>query len=153
MPFWNYVSAKRKGTNELISLKGNGDEDILDDLDIAQTMNAFFASVFTDEDCENLPLFEGVVNDVEFTSLQCSPADVCKLLSELKPNKSPGTDQIHPKILRNCCHSLAPSLCKLFNLSFSYHYGTVPDQWKLADTIPLHKKGPKNQREIIDPFH
>ena len=40
--FWNYVSAKRKGTNELISLKGNGDEDILDDLDIYSSNNEPF---------------------------------------------------------------------------------------------------------------
>ena len=40
-------------------------------------------------------------------------------------------------------------MCKLFNLSFSD--GTVPDQWKLADIIPLHKKGPKNQRENYRP--
>ena len=82
-------------------------------------------------------------------STQCSPADVCKLLSELNSNKSPGPDQIYPKILRNGCHSLAPSLCKLFNLSFSH--GMVPDQWKLADIIWLHKKGPKHKRENYRP--
>lgn len=96
-----------------------------------------------------MPFFEGVVNDVEFTSLQCSPADVRKLVFKSKPNKFPSPDQIHQKILRNCCHSLAPALCKLFNLSRSHGIG--PDQWKLADIILLHKKGPKNQRENYRP--
>ena len=34
------------------------------------------------------------------------------------------------------------SICKIFNLSFSL--GKIPDCWKQADIIPLHKKGAKN---------
>ena len=78
-------------------------------------------------------------------------ADVIRLLCELKQNKSPGPDQIHTTILKNCSVSLVPSLCKLFNMSFSL--GIVPDQWKQADVIPpLHKKGPKDDRKNYRPI-
>ena len=66
-----------------------------------------------------------------------------KLLQKQKPRKSPGPDGVHPLILKNCADTLATSLCKIFNLSFSS--GRTSDCWKKADIIPLHKKGAKNQ--------
>ena len=147
--FWNYVASKRKGTNNLISLKADGNKVITSDLGIAQEMNDYFSSMFTDEDLQSLPSFESVINNGELASITCSPEDVSTLLSELKQNKSPGPDEIHPMILKKCSQTLANSLCELFNMSFAQ--GAVPDQWKQADIVPLYKKGPKDHRENYRP--
>ena len=141
--FWNYVASKRKGTNDLISLKADGNKVITSDLGIAQEMNDYFSSMFTDEDLQSLPSFESVINNGELASVTCSPEKVSALLSELKQNKSPGPDEIHPMILKKCSRTLSHSLCELFNMSFAQ--GVVPDQWKQADIVPLHKKGPKDR--------
>ena len=105
-------------------------------------MNEFFASVFTRENLENIPSFEQIITDDSLSFLQCSVDEVTKLLKEPKPRKSPGPDGIHPLILKNCADTLAISICKIINLSFSL--GKIPDCWKQADIIPLHKKGAKN---------
>ena len=41
-PFWNYVKSKRKGTNNLVSLK-LGQTTITDDYSIACSMNSYFS--------------------------------------------------------------------------------------------------------------
>ena len=117
--FWNYVASKHKGTNDLISLKADGNKVITSDLGIAQEMNDYFSSMFTDEDLQSLPSFESAINNGELASITCSPEEVSTLLSELKQNKSPGPDEIHPMILKKCSRTLANSLCELFNMSFA----------------------------------
>ena len=112
-------------------------------------MNEFFALVFTRENLENILSFEQIITDDSLSFLQCSVDEVTKLLKELKPRKSPGSDGIHPLILKNCADTLAISVCKIFNLSFSL--GKVPDCWKQADIIPLHKKSAKNNRKNYRP--
>ncbi|CAB4042973.1 Hypothetical predicted protein, partial [Paramuricea clavata] len=129
----------------VVSDLGSNFQKMIKSLGVTPTQPWFWHKVFTDEDRQNLPSFERVINDPELASLQCSPEEVSSLLSELMQNKSLGPDQIHPMILKKCSHSL----CKLFNMSFAL--GIVPDQWKLADIIPLHKKGPKDYREKYRP--
>ena len=73
--------------------------------------------------------------------LHCFVDDVVNLLSELKPSRSSGPDQIHPMILKNCSQTFAHSLSKIFNMSFSL--GILLTKWKLADITPLHKKVPR----------
>ena len=56
-------------------------------------------------------------------------------------NKSAGPDEISGIVLKNCAYTLARPLSIPFNLSFSM--GTVPPDWKLANVVPVHKKGDK----------
>ena len=140
--FWNYVNSKRKGSNDLTVIKMDNGSTLTDEREISECMNEFFASVFTRENLENIPSFEQIITDDSLSFLQCSVVEVTKLLKELKPRKSPGPDGIHPLILKNCADTSAISICKIFNMSFSL--GKIPDCWKQADIIPLHKKGAKN---------
>ena len=137
--FWNYVNSKCKGSNDLTVIKMDNGSTLTDEREISECMNEFFASVFTRENLENIPSFEQIITDDSLSSLQCSVDEVTKLLKELKPRKSPGPDGIHPLILKKCANTLAISICKIFNLSFSL--GKIPDCWKQADIISLHKKG------------
>jgi len=65
-------------------------------------------------------------------------------------NKSPGVDNIGPKILKEISSEIVPALTYIFNLSFSA--GLVPESLKLAKVIPVFKKGdqtePGNYRPI-----
>ncbi|TRZ08055.1 hypothetical protein HGM15179_019054 [Zosterops borbonicus] len=73
------------------------------------------------------------------------------LLSHLDAHKSMGPVGIHPRVMRE----LAGELVKL--LSIIYHQswltGEVPDAWKLANVMPIHKKcqkeDPGNYRPVI----
>ena len=59
--------------------------------------------------------------------------DIEKIIMSFKNNKSPGVDNIGPKILKEVCPEIAIPLEYLFNLSFST--GVVPDSLKLAKVI------------------
>jgi len=60
-----------------------------------------------------------------------------------KSNKSPGIDNIGPKILKEVCLDIVNPLTHIFNLSFST--GVVPDSLKLAKVIPIYKKGDSSE--------
>ncbi|KFV69127.1 RNA-directed DNA polymerase from mobile element jockey, partial [Dryobates pubescens] len=72
------------------------------------------------------------------------------LLSCLDPHKSMGPDGIHPRVLRMLADELAKPLSILFQQSWLT--GAVPDDWKLAKVMPIHKKGqldePGNYRPV-----
>jgi len=68
-----------------------------------------------------------------------SEKETLEMIRSLNPNKAMGPDEISPRLLKKCGHELAPSLTKLFNLSLEK--GQFPALWKIANVIPLYKKG------------
>ena len=72
------------------------------------------------------------------------------MLSKINSNKASGPDKIHGKILKNCSAGLAYPLSILFKVS--YNTGIVPSEWKLANVVPIHKKGPKENIENYRPI-
>ena len=62
-------------------------------------------------------------------------------LNNLKINSSAGVDKIPPRILRVCSSELSVSLSAFFNKSLSS--GLLPNEWKSALVIPIHKSGSK----------
>ena len=77
-------------------------------------------------------------------------AGVEKLLNKLNPYKAPGPDNVQPRILRELSCQISPVLCNIFKVSL--RTDTVPDDWKLANVTPIHKKGsrqlPENYRPV-----
>ena len=71
-------------------------------------------------------------------------------LKALDPNKATGPDSIPPRLLKETAQQIAPSLTKLFNRSLSC--GIFPDDWKLANIVPVHKKGDKRYVENYRPI-
>ncbi|KFW74294.1 hypothetical protein N305_10244, partial [Manacus vitellinus] len=66
---------------------------------------------------------------------------VSDLLSHLDPHKSMGPDGIHPRVMRELAEELAKPLSIIFQQSWLS--GTVPDDWRLVNVTPIHKKGCK----------
>lgn len=132
------MQSKRKGSNDLIVIKLDDDNVLTNDGGIAECMNEYSASVFTAENLVNFPSFDQVIKGKDLSLLHCSPEDVSKIVSELKPRKSPGPDSIHPMILKKYVCTLAPSLSDVFNTS--YASGMLPQNWKFADiTLCIRK--------------
>ena len=59
-----------------------------------------------------------------------TPNEVVGKLENLKVDKSPGGDNIHPKLLYELRGELAEPIAKLYNFSLST--GEVPTDWKEA---------------------
>ena len=75
---------------------------------------------------------------------------VLKLLSNLKPHKAAGPDNIRPLVLQNFRHQIASILSLLFQKSLDT--GILPKIWTSANVVHLFKKGnkedPANYRPI-----
>ncbi len=68
-----------------------------------------------------------------------SAIDVYEVLNGLDISKATGPDNIINKLLKEASVTIAEPLSHL--LHFSLSLGTFPDPWKLANVIPIFKKG------------
>jgi retron-type reverse transcriptase len=79
-----------------------------------------------------------------------SEGELTTEILQLAYNKSPGYDDIPPKIIKSSCQDIIKPLTHIFNQSFVS--GIVPDKLKIAKVIPLFKKNdmqlPSNYRPI-----
>ena len=79
-----------------------------------------------------------------------SSEDVEECMATLKPKNSEGYDRIPVRILYDAR--------KILNLPFAvlfrkiYEQKIIPEQWKMAKVIPIHKKGSKNNIENYRPI-
>ena len=64
--------------------------------------------------------------------------EVAQALENLDPNKACGPDNIPGRILKETARKIAPSLCRLFNLSPTL--GVFPAAWKRANITPIFKQ-------------
>jgi endonuclease/exonuclease/phosphatase family metal-dependent hydrolase len=116
-------------------------------LDKATLFNSFFCDQFSDSSNYNINI--DYSNDNDFDISFCH-RHIRKLLSDINSNKANGPDGIHGKILKFCAVSLSYPLSILFNLS--YNTGSIPSEWKLANVVPIHKKGSKEDVENYRPI-
>ena len=137
--FYAYAKSKYQTKNSIPDIKDN-ENDISDNLQKAKLFNDFFTSVFTEEN-KDIPTFElrteNTINNIEIT-----PEIILTKLKNLNTSKSPGIDNLHPKVLSETAEIIAEPLYKIFQQSLSS--GKLPQQWKQAIIIPSHKKGKRN---------
>ena len=71
-------------------------------------------------------------------------------LGNIKTDKSPGPDGIYPRLLRETRDVIAGPLTEIFVSSLDT--GQVPEDWRIANVVPLFKKGsrdnPGNYRPV-----
>ena len=63
------------------------------------------------------------------------------MLLQLDAHKSLGPDGIHPRILKQLADVIVGPLSIIFQ--WSWESGEVPVDWKLANVVPIFKKGKK----------
>ncbi len=89
----------------------------------------------TNDDTNSAPL-----TNLEHTlpGFDINTEDVLKAINSLKTNKSPGPDNIYPKILKETKNEIVDALTSIFNLSL--RRSLVPVDWKTANIIPIFIK-------------
>ena len=150
--FWNYYRSKTK-SNSIPASVTYSNKTFVSGLEKTDTFNRFFFSTSTqDTDSSGVTLSppdSGTPPLLE--CLQIFEADVSRLLAGLDPSKAagldpskaPGPNSIPTLVLKECARELAPSVCRLFNLSLVS--SKVPTEWKYALVVPVHKKGNKEE--------
>ena len=148
--FWKVIRHFVKNNNSTSSIPSlcsalpSGDNQChFNDQDKAKCLNDYFASISTVND-ENtqLPSFTKLT-DNSLSQIICTEQEIEKTIEVLNPNKVSGDDGISHKMLRGVSKSVSKPLCILMNRSFEE--GIFPDIWKIANVIPIFKKGDKSQ--------
>ena len=139
--FWTYLKTHTKSRGIPAFLRGENNSKITNIARMASAFNNFFHSTFTPINNNNLPNIQ-IQQDPNLHDITFESNEIEKQLKQLNPSKAPGPDNIPTKILKECAHLLAPSITTLFNTSLLE--GLIPNTWKQANVIPLHKKGDKN---------
>jgi hypothetical protein len=138
--FSNYVKSKTKARAPIGPLLNKCGTITADKQEMADTLNTFFASVFTTEDKSNMPVKERETN-VDIRSIEFTFEKVLRKLKELRSDSAPGPDKIHPRLLKEMRYELAEPLSVIFTKSLQSC--SVPVDWKTAIVIPIFKKGAK----------
>ena len=134
--FWSYVKATSNSHRIPESVYYN-DLHRTDHTEQANLFNTFFYEQFSCPSNYNIDINYNKNFDIQFEE-----QDVYMILKNLDPNKAPGPDKIHGKVLKSCAKSLAIPLTILFRTS--YYTCTIPKDWKSANIVPVFKKGCKN---------
>ena len=64
-------------------------------------------------------------------------------LTSLNCDKCPGSDGLHPWVLKHCSDTLSKPLSLLYSQSFTT--GSLPADWKQANVTPIFKNGIKSK--------
>ena len=137
--FYRYVNGKIKGRGVVPDITSSDGTVITENLNKADAFNQFFSSVFTKENSANIPLMSDKLVNQPVVDISFTYDDVLKLLLNLKSDKSPGPDSIHPRVLKECAYVLAYPLFILYRKSMDE--GNIPSDWKSGHITPVHKKG------------
>ena len=154
-PFFRYLKSKnkvKKTVNELVDSSGKKSTT---PIETAETLLDFFQSVFKEETYGPLPEDCYKSNKVLTSIMENLTIDsdqVKKLLLKLNVCKSMGPDNIHPKLLKLLAENgnFVAALTQL--LKGCVVQECIPNIWKSALVIPIHKKGsvhlPENYRPV-----
>uniref|UniRef100_A0A670IGU3 Reverse transcriptase domain-containing protein n=1 Tax=Podarcis muralis TaxID=64176 RepID=A0A670IGU3_PODMU len=148
--FYGYVRSKRKNKETVGSLRGEDGEMQTGDTERAELLNAFFASVFSDKENNARPEEFGANDSAEETLPRITKEIVQEYLASLDVFKSPGPDELHPRVLKELTEVISEPLAVIFENS--WRTGKVPADWRKANVVPIFKKGkredPNNYRPV-----
>ena len=124
---------------------------------IASIFNSYFTSIFSTDQPNTeaeLHLIDADYDETKTPSLlediMLTPDHVAAVLRNLDNDKAHGLDGIPARLLVETVCQIAPSRCDLFNKSLCTV--VVPQDWKLANVVPVNKKGDKEHVENYRPI-
>ena len=146
--FWKHAQQKlktRSGIPDLLTqIGGNNKSDAFTktDQEKADTFSKQFSSVFTTEpDSDDMPYFEERIYEEALSTINITEDIVMGKLKNIKQNKSPGPDNIHPRVLFEIRESISKFITIIF--STSLRSKTLPMEWKHARVSAIYKKNNK----------
>ena len=149
----NSITGRDSNTSGISTFPGcHGDKDI------AETFNTHYSSVAPNM-ARSIPAAKRSHLDYLPTSMKPKsqlsfqpvfPSDVSKIIDQMKSKRSYSHDMLSNKILKVIKEEIKVPLCHLINVSFALNF--IPDSWKKAKIVPIHKGGSKNEAVQFRPI-
>lgn len=140
-----YRSSKRaykelKSHKDWIQKLQNQERETKNRKDVITHATNFYQDLYKkpDKEPDNTTFLESKQNNQDIVE-PISELEISKHISHLKPEKSPGPDNISNEALKIGAPLLVPYLAQLYNMVLEQE--TVPKQWCSSDIILLYKKG------------
>ena len=155
--FWIYIKHRKSDNIGVSSLNTDGKLSS-HPIDQADILNMLLKSVFSIS--ENISGEEFSKSDPMPTTEDQFPViqniditlnGVVKLPRDLNPTKSPGPDNLGPRVLTELAHEVGPLLLLIYRKSLQT--SEVPEDWRKANATPVYKKGQRYQAESYRPIH
>ena len=141
--FFAHVNSRKPVKNTIGPLKDRTGSIISSDEGMANILNEYFTSGFTEEDTSEIPIVPIVYRgNNPLRKIEITVDKVKMKLKKLNSNKSAGPDGFYPRVIKEMEEETAPHFCNIFRTSLEQRKA-VRD-WKLKNISPLFKKGPKD---------
>jgi len=101
-------------------------------------LNKYFCSIFTTSTSAEPPDLESSPFPA-ISSLNITVQGIVQLLKDLDIHKATGPDNVSARLLKELNLELALVLTLIFQVSLYQNH--LPLDWKMANVVPLHKKG------------
>ncbi|KAF4514254.1 UNVERIFIED_CONTAM: hypothetical protein B566_EDAN019552 [Ephemera danica] len=134
---FRFIRSRQKTKPSPLSLCNGSDSLTSSPKEAADTLALAYASVYTTSSHFLTDPHKSIPINTKLQSVSFPIPDVQKLLSLCDPGGSPGPDEIHPKLLKECASALAIPFQILFTTSFMH--GVLPTAWKRAIIHPIYK--------------
>ena len=151
-PFWAYARQKLKTRSGISPLRQDPNDPTTlkySSKDKANILQNQFCSVFSNESLDDIPVFRPRTTE-SITKINISTETIVKNLKALNANKSVGPDGLHAVLLKELASQVAGPLKALFDMTLAK--GKLPSDWKMANIIPIFKKGSQNIAENYRPI-
>ena len=87
----------------------------------------------------------------EQLTIEITKEVIQEMINELNTNKSPGPDNMHPRVIKELAATIITPFYFIFNMSLKT--GKVPSAWKIGLISAIYKnKGSKNSVENYRPI-
>jgi len=148
--FFRFVNGKLSCRRGLGALCDDSGDVITSDIDRANLLNEYFASVGTVDNGVNPPLPRAVPPNAQLDSVNFTPDNVYSAMQKLKLGGSSGPDGFSPQLYKKLAGSLAEPMSLVFTSFMSV--GQIPREWAHAIVTPVYKCGSASSRSNYRPI-
>lgn len=149
--FWSFVKAKKAKTNDIPSEMCLGNKTASTGEEVCNLFAQHFSSNFTSSTGSPAIVEMGLrYHQHELGKVVFTERDVLKALKKLNICKGAGPDGLPPVFIKKCASSLTLPLKLIFNYSITA--SQFPTDWKIANVVPVYKKGDSSDVQNYRPI-